>query len=191
MVLSTENSNSDHDMLITQKQIKLSFPHFPPHSMPTSLEDPTSSGRCHASGKRLLHPSTRGQKNPGGYISRPGTLGWDSQFPRAPKHLQTRWPPITSSDTQSGQDRPADQKCCYMSSRGLQSSSAAAQSQLYFKVQTHCLHSNLYALTYFHSAPCSHTMAMTIFGTVPRDNVFILLGRYLLWRPKCRLSQQP
>lgn len=34
---------------------------------------------------------------------------------------------------------------------------------VHFKVQTHCLHSNLYTLTYFHSPPCSHTMGYDYF----------------------------
>lgn len=44
MVLSMEISDPHHDVLITQKQSKLPFPHFPPHSMAIFLEDPTVAG---------------------------------------------------------------------------------------------------------------------------------------------------
>lgn len=64
MVLSMENSDPHHDVLIIQKQSKLSFPHFPPHSMAIFLEDPTNSGRSQAFGKGSLHTPAQERERP-------------------------------------------------------------------------------------------------------------------------------
>ena len=54
------------------------FPRFPPHSMPTFLEDlANSEWPVSHLGTGLLHPSTRGQESPRNCTSSPGTLSWD------------------------------------------------------------------------------------------------------------------
>lgn len=160
MVLSMENSDPNHDMLIIQKQSKLSFPHFPPHSMVIFLEDPTNRGRSQAFGKGLLHtPAWENGKGPEADLVVLGPWSQDSQFPRRPKHLQTRWLPhyILRHPEQQGQasvlKTPATWALVIYRSPAL-----LLKANCTFKVQTTYLHSNLYTLTYFHSPnpPLSH-----------------------------------
>lgn len=130
MVLSMENSNTNHDMLIIQKQTKLSSPHFLLTPWPSSLRiQPTV--QVQAFGKDLLHtPAWEDREGPEADLVVLEPWSQDGQFPRGPKHLQTRWLPhyILRHPEQQGQASVLKMPATW----AFVISSFAAESQLCF-----------------------------------------------------------